>query len=113
MPALGLDLAPGLKNLMVGSAPSHLVVITLLMGLIDSCAPASKVRFTLPVPSAFPQRSLPWALQSEASRVLLPLPMCQYGHYHCGERAMVWVYSSCRETPTLFLVRWRSPFPEG
>lgn len=21
--------------------------------------------------------------------------------------------SSCRETPSLFLVRWRSPFPEG
>lgn len=64
MPALGLDLAPGLENLMVGSAPPHLEVITLPMGLTDSCAHASKVRSILPVPSAFPQRSLPWALQT-------------------------------------------------
>ena len=67
--------APGLKTLMVASAPSHLVVITLPMGLIDSCTLASKVKFTAPHPLLLylaPEILALASAEIEASRVLLP-----------------------------------------
>lgn len=58
---------------MVASAPSHLVVITLPMGLVDSCTLASKVKFTPPPPLYLPPEILALAsAEIEASRVLLP-----------------------------------------
>ena len=68
----GTGLAPGLKTLMVASAPSHLVVITLPTGLIDSCTLAPKVKF-MPPPLYLPPEILALAsAEIEASRVLLP-----------------------------------------
>lgn len=65
-------LAPGLKTLMVASAPYHLVVITLPTGLIDSCTLAPKVKFT-PPPLYLPPEILALAsAEIEANRVLLP-----------------------------------------
>lgn len=54
--------ASALKNLTVGSAPPYLVASTLPTDLRDNCAPASEVRFTLPLASSFRERSQPWAL---------------------------------------------------
>lgn len=69
----GVGLAPGLKTLMVASAPSHLVVITLPMGLIDSCTLASKVKFTPALPLYLPPEILALAsAEIKASRVFLP-----------------------------------------
>lgn len=58
---------------MVASAPSHLVVITLPMGLIDSCTLGLKVKFTpalFPLPS--PEILALASAEIKASRVFLP-----------------------------------------